>query len=54
MDSGGSIGLLNHLTGGLSNMPLGGGGGFNGTCNFNFTLRDSSTPIFTRSLRLII
>ena len=51
IDSGGSIGLLNHLTGFLSNMPS---NGFNGTCNFNFTLRDSSTPIFTRSLRLII
>ena len=39
---------------GLTNPDSSAGGNFVGSCNFAFTLTDSSTPKFTRSLRLII
>ena len=47
--SGTNIGRLNHPTGNFTTVAQ-----FNGACNFNFILTDSSTPKFTRSLTLTI
>jgi len=49
-----NTGAICNGSGGFCNAPVAGGSQFNGSCNFNFILSDSSSPAFIRYLTLII